>query len=400
MSSSHSSIRGLAEQFNELSLKGDKENSPALANQPPSETQQQPKKINASQELLPPGAIDVHTLQLVEAAPVLPRKAVITTHTPPSQMNQEQNDKKQSEFVSKSSGNTTRLPASLIMKQRWKLEDFEIGKMLGKGKFGHVYLAREKNSKFICALKVLFKEELEGIEHLLKREIEIQSHLRHPNILRLYGYFYDKNRVYLILEYAFKGELYKELKKAKRFDERRAAGYIYALAGALDYCHSKHVIHRDIKPENLLLSLGGELKIADFGWSVVANNKRRETLCGTPDYLPPEMVEGRKHDAAVDIWSLGVLMYEFLVGTPPFFDKSINETYRKIARVDYTFPPHLSESSKDLISKLLVKDPSKRLPLAQVRLHPWILENVASANEASSSTPSLPSPPSSDQTEK
>jgi len=215
--------------------------------------------------------------------------------------------------------------------RRWTIKDFDIGKALGQGKFGNVYLAREKETKFICALKVMFKVELQeaGVEHQLRREIEIQSHLRHPNILRLYGYFYDKSRVYLILEYAAKGELYKELRRRKSFDEKRAAGYIYSLALALKYCHSKHVIHRDIKPENLLLGLHGELKIADFGWSVHAPNSRRQTLCGTLDYLPPEMVEGKEHDSAVDIWSLGVLTYEFLVGHPPFESEHSRDTYKK-----------------------------------------------------------------------
>ena len=105
------------------------------------------------------------------------------------------------------------------------MEDFDIGKPLGRGKFGNVYLAREKQSKYIVALKVLYKSQLQQshVEHQLRREIEIQSHLRHPNILRLYGYFYDQNRVYLILEYAARGELYKELKKARRFSEQRSA---------------------------------------------------------------------------------------------------------------------------------------------------------------------------------
>jgi len=128
-----------------------------------------------------------------------------------------------------------------------------------------------------------------------------------------------QNRVYLILEYASKGELYKELQKSKRFSERRSATYIASLARALMYCHQKHVIHRDIKPENLLIGIKGELKIADFGWSVHAPNSRRQTLCGTLDYLPPEMVEGRDHDAAVDVWSLGVLAYEFLCGVHTSF---------------------------------------------------------------------------------
>ncbi|KAL3566400.1 hypothetical protein D5086_031815 [Populus alba] len=239
-------------------------------------------------------------------------------------------------------------------KKRWTLNDFDIGKPLGRGKFGHVYLAREKRSNNIVALKVLFKSQLQQsqVEHQLRREVEIQSHLRHPNILRLYGYFYDQKRVYLILEYAAKGELYKELQKCKYFSERRAATYVASLARALIYCHSKHVIHRDIKPENLLIGAQGELKIADFGWSVHTFNRRR-TMCGTLDYLPPEMVQSVEHDASVDIWSLGVLCYEFLYGVPPFEAMEHSDTYRRIVQVDLKFPPKpiVSSAAKDLISQ-------------------------------------------------
>ena len=259
-------------------------------------------------------------------------------------------------------------------KKEWKLSDFDIGKPLGRGKFGNVYLAREKNSKYIVALKVLFKSQLQkaGVEHQLRREIEIQSHLRHANILRLYGYFYDATRVYLILEFAAKGELYKELQKVSRFGEKQASNYIMQITKALHYCHKKHVIHRDIKPENLLVGIKGDIKIADFGWSVHAPTSRRTTLCGTLDYLPPEMVEGRDHDASVDIWSLGVLTYEFLTGSPPFEAKGHSETYRRIAKVDLHFPSHVSPEARDLISKLLVKDPKRRLALDAVLTHPWI----------------------------
>merc|ERR1711865_734698 len=264
--------------------------------------------------------------------------------------------------------------------KRWSLADFDIGKPLGRGKFGNVYLAREKKSKYIVALKVLFKSQLQkaGVEHQLRREIEIQSHLRHANILRLYGYFYDATRVYLILEFAAKGELYKQLQKVSRFAEDRGSNYILQIAKALRYCHQKHVIHRDIKPENLLLGIKGDVKIADFGWSVHAPTSRRTTLCGTLDYLPPEMVEGRDHDASVDIWSLGVLTFEFLCGSPPFEAKGHSETYRRIAKVDLHFPAHVSAEARDLISKLLVKDPKRRLSLDGVLQHPWILRhNVA-----------------------
>lgn len=259
-------------------------------------------------------------------------------------------------------------------KKKWRLSDFDIGKPLGRGKFGCVYLAREKSAKYIVALKVLFKSQLSkaGVEHQLRREIEIQSHLRHPNILRLYGYFYDSNRVYLILEFASGGELYKQLQKEETFTEQKTAGYICQLAGALAYCHKKHVIHRDIKPENLLLGDKGELKIADFGWSVHAPTNRRQTLCGTLDYLPPEMIEGKEHDYAVDVWSLGVLMYEFLVGSPPFEAKGHNETYKRISRVDLRFPPFISKEAKNLMKLLLVKNPRERLKLEKVLQHPFI----------------------------
>jgi len=262
---------------------------------------------------------------------------------------------------------------------RWTLDDFDIGRPLGKGKFGNVYLAREKVSKYIVALKVLFKSQLQKaqVEHQLRREIEIQSHLRHPNVLRLFGYFYDETRIYMILEFAPRGEMYKSLQKQpkQRFDEPRSAKYIRQMSDALRYCHSKKVIHRDIKPENLLLDMKGELKIADFGWSVHAPSSRRATMCGTLDYLPPEMIEGNSHDEKVDLWSLGVLTYEFLVGKPPFEAENNNETYRRITRVDLKFPPHVSDGAKDLIAQLLKKNPEQRISLDKVLEHPWILEH-------------------------
>ncbi|CAJ1050371.1 aurora kinase A [Xyrichtys novacula] len=262
--------------------------------------------------------------------------------------------------------------------KRWSLDNFDIGRPLGKGKFGNVYLARERQSKFILALKVLFKKQLEkaGVEHQLRREVEIQSHLRHPNILRLYGYFHDASRVYLILEYAPKGELYGELQRCGNFSEERSATYIMELTDALNYCHSKKVIHRDIKPENLLLGANGELKIADFGWSVHTPSSRRSTLCGTLDYLPPEMIEGKTHDEKVDLWSLGVLCYEFLVGKPPFEAKTHEDTYRRISRVEYTYPAqsNISAGAKDLVARLLKHNPMQRLPTQGVLSHPWVVQ--------------------------
>lgn len=283
---------------------------------------------------------------------------------------------------------------------------FEIGKALGKGKFGRVYLAKERSSGFICALKVLHKSELQqgGVQKQVRREIEIQSNLRHPNVLRLYGHFHDSKRIFLILEYAGKGELYKHLRKEHRFPEWKAAQYIAQMAAALKYLHKKHVIHRDIKPENILVGIHGEIKISDFGWSVHAPNSRRQTMCGTLDYLPPEMLRPGSQDnyynEKVDLWSLGVLTYEFLVGEAPFEDTPVM-TQRRIARGDMTIPSFVSPEARDLIKRvcqgwpcffsfspctdtlqLLVLDPEKRLPLDEVQQHPWILKHCLKGEAA------------------
>jgi aurora kinase len=241
--------------------------------------------------------------------------------------------------------------------KQWHLGMFEIGKPLGKGKFGRVYLAKERSTGFVCALKVLHKSELQQgkVEKQVRREIEIQSHLAHPNILRLFGHFHDAKRIFLILEFAGKGELYKHLRREQRFPEWKAAQYIAQMAAALKYLHKKHVMHRDIKPENILMGIHGEIKISDFGWSVHAPNNRRNTMCGTLDYLPPEMLRGGGKDnfysEAVDLWSLGVLTYEFLVGEAPFEDTQVM-TQRKIARGEYEVPNFVSPEAKDLIKKV------------------------------------------------
>lgn len=213
-----------------------------------------------------------------------------------------------------------------IFRYNWSKNDFELGAPLGKGKFGRVYVAREKKTKFMVAMKVMFKSELISgrVEKQVLREIEIQSRLkwvirtfsavhlhslpkhmlfydeslmyidypsRHPNILRLFTWFHDEKRIYLALEIASEGELYKHLQRAKhsRFPEDRAARYTYQVADALNYCHVNNVIHRDLKPENLMLTHDDKIKLADFGWSAHTRSNKRKTMCGTLDYLPPEM---------------------------------------------------------------------------------------------------------------
>ncbi|KRZ26184.1 Aurora kinase A [Trichinella pseudospiralis] len=158
--------------------------------------------------------------------------------------------------------------------RKWSLKNFDIGRPLGRGRYGHLYLARVKERHVIVALKVLFKSQLikAGVEIQLRREIEIQFKLKHPNILRLHGYFHDDLRVVLILEYASKGELYAMLREEQKFSEERSANYMRQLVSAVSYMHSQSVIHRDIKPENILVDSRGLLKLADFGWAVDLSN--------------------------------------------------------------------------------------------------------------------------------
>lgn len=313
--------------------------------------------------------------------------AAVENKNPPTMGAQQQQQQQQPSPSSGGAGvgGSSSASGAVPPPRSWSLKDFEVGKPLGRGKFGSVYLAREKQSQFIVALKVLTKSELQAhkVEHQLRREIEIQSHLRHPNILRLYGYFHDDTRVYLILEYAPGGELYKQLQKHKKFPPCRVAAIVKCLAKALNHCHKRGVIHRDLKPENLLLDANGDVKIADFGWCVHALSSRRTTLCGTLDYLAPEMVKGSPHTDKVDVWSLGVLMYELLYGDPPFLAQGHGETYRRIVEVDLHFPEpdakmdqastRSMESARNLIQQLLVKNPEERMRLEDVLLHPWIV---------------------------
>lgn len=304
---------------------------------------------------------------------------------PPSQPKQQQPQHQPPSGSAPSSANTgtngVAAPAPQAKEKKcWTLSNFDIGRPLGRGKFGNVYLAREKETKYVIALKVLFKKQVhaQGIEHQVRREIEIQSHLRHQNILRMYGYFHDETRIYLILEYAPGGTLFSKMQTqpGNKFPEQQCAIYVNMLVSALIYLHERNVIHRDIKPENLLLGNAGELKIADFGWSVHEPTSTRTTLCGTLDYLSPEMVQGHPHSKMVDLWSLGVLAYELLVGRAPFHATGYDETYNKIMKVRYEIPPELSRPAAHLISRLLVREPEHRIPLEQVAMHPWIQLHV------------------------
>ncbi|KAK1349963.1 Aurora protein kinase [Hamiltosporidium tvaerminnensis] len=264
----------------------------------------------------------------------------------------------------------------LLRKTFWTLDDFELGKPLGRGRFGQVWLVREKRSKIIVALKMITKSQVTGSDNIkqLRRELEIHSNLKHENIIRMYGYFYDSERVYLIMEYAGGGELFDILRAKGKFSECESSKYIYQVARALQSMHFNSVIHRDIKPENILVGCDDKLKISDFGWSVTNRDHNRYTYCGTYEYIPPEMHRNKKHSSFVDLWCLGILCFEFLVGQTPFHTSNGNhaESSRKAVNLDYTIPSFISSSASDFIKKLLVSEPNSRMRIEDVFNHPWI----------------------------
>ncbi|KAF1849947.1 Pkinase-domain-containing protein [Cucurbitaria berberidis CBS 394.84] len=269
--------------------------------------------------------------------------------------------------------------------------DFEVGGTLGRGKFGRVYLARHLSTNYVCALKILSKSQCinQEEEKLIRRELEIHQNLAHKNILKFLSWFHDEEKIYLVLEYAAGGSLYSKLTKQPkgRFDERTTAQYIAQMAEALRYMHSKNIMHRDIKPENILLGFHNEIKLADFGYSVHSDSGFRSTVCGTLDYLSPEVAvmllkPGKTREyysKAIDQWSLGVLTYELLVGKPPFEQKSSKATQKKIANFKgngLKFPGHVSKGAEDLIQELLNLDAEKRMSLDDVLVHAWIVRHT------------------------
>jgi serine/threonine protein kinase len=258
------------------------------------------------------------------------------------------------------------------------LDDFELldtQESLGKGSFGVVQKIRRKGTNKIFALKSMRKHEvIDGnLVDQVELEIQVQRTLKHKNVLRLYRHFEDAETVFLLLEFCSKGELYQILRtqKNRRFNEGMACSYFVQAAEGLMYLHSKNVVHRDIKPENLLVDAGDVLKIGDFGWCAVSETLRT-TFCGTLDYLAPEMIQGHGHDHTLDVWSAGVLLYEMVVGRPPFQSTNHGQLIAKILQLELQFPTVATRQLQELVRSLLKREPRDRLPLAQALRHPWV----------------------------
>ena len=204
------------------------------------------------------------------------------------------------------------------------LRDFDIGDLLGSGAFGSVYKVTHKQNKKIYALKVIEKSNIKkhNLAQQMQNEVKIMYSLKHDNIVQLYNHFEDDENIYLVIEFAEEGQLMNKLKKAanKKLKEANAAAYLRDLVLALNYIHNLNppIIHRDIKPENLLVASGNKIKLGDFGWSNYNDEQTRKTYCGTPEYLAPEMLMQKGHTDKLDIWCVGILMFELLTGRTPF----------------------------------------------------------------------------------
>ena len=209
----------------------------------------------------------------------------------------------------------------------------------------------------------------------VKTEWKVLRMMDHPYIIKQKTSFWDKKYVYLLLEYICGGELFRLLRSECRFINDVALFYITEIACALGYIHSLDIAYRDLKPENLLIDKEGHLKITDFGFAKIVRDKTY-TLWGTPEYLAPEIIQNNGHDKNVDWWALGILIFEFLAGYPPFYDENPWEIYKKIIEGYFEFPSNIESKAKDLIKNLLKVDPSKRLGsgstgAADVKKHKW-----------------------------
>eukprot|EP00736_Rhodelphis_marinus_P010551 Rmarinus@m.18454 len=245
------------------------------------------------------------------------------------------------------------------------LIDFDIISVLGKGSFGKVMLVKKKDSKQLMAMKVLRKENVikqNEVQHT-RTERAILQRIKHPFIVGLQYAFQTNEKLYMVMDFVAGGELYFHLRNERRFPEARVRLYMAELVLAIEYLHKLNIIYRDLKPENILLDTDGHIHLTDFGLSkIMFQQEAAHTFCGTPYYLAPEMLKGDQgHGKAVDWWSLGVLMYEMLAGMPPFYSRNVNSVYQKILHGEVRYPNFVSPTAQDLISKLLVRDPSERI---------------------------------------
>ncbi|OMJ68906.1 hypothetical protein SteCoe_33507 [Stentor coeruleus] len=276
----------------------------------------------------------------------------------------------------------------VVLKRQWFIfskkgdiaEEYDLGLEIGSGTYGKVFLAEHKASGIVRAIKLIHKDRIKEYE-TFTTEFTILKDLDHPNIVNIIETFETDLYCFVVLEYCSGGELFHKLCKQKTFSEQQAAKVMKSLISAVMYCHNHGICHRDLKPENCLYLTSSEdsdLKIIDFGLSVAVTEEQiLHELNGTPYYIAPEILMGN-YTKVVDCWSIGVIMYMLLSGTPPFKGKDNNEILMNVYSGSFTFRPKafkvISNVAKDLIVRLLTKDPAYRITAQQAFMHPWIQE--------------------------
>ncbi|XP_019459087.1 PREDICTED: CBL-interacting protein kinase 2-like [Lupinus angustifolius] len=262
-------------------------------------------------------------------------------------------------------------------KVRVLMQRYELGRLLGQGTFAKVYHARNLLTGMNVAIKVVDKEKIlkVGMIDQIKREISVMRLVKHPNVVELFEVMASKTKIYIVMEYAKGGELFNKVVKGK-LKEDAARKYFQQLISAVDYCHSRGAYHRDLKPENLLLDENDNLKVSDFGFSVLAESKCEDgllyTTCGTPSYVAPEVIKRRGYDGTkADIWSCGVILYVLLAGYLPFRDANLMQMYKKIGKGEFKFPRWFAPDVRRLLSKILDPNPKTRISMVKVMENSW-----------------------------
>nr|CAH8828857.1 unnamed protein product [Trichobilharzia regenti] len=256
-----------------------------------------------------------------------------------------------------------------------KKEDFQVFELLGRGGFAQVYRAKSIITGQEVAIKMIDKKGMlnHGLANRVRREVEIHSRLKHPSILELYTCFEDANYVYLVLEICHNGELQTYIRQNGPVTEDTARHYLKQLISGLVYLHSHNILHRDLTLANLLLTKDMKVKIADFGLATkIEPGENHKTMCGTPNYISPEVASHNQQGLETDVWSLGCMFYTLIVGRPPFDTREVRSTLNRVLAVDYELPSTVSSEAADLINSLLRREPQERIKLKAIMQHPFM----------------------------
>ena len=257
------------------------------------------------------------------------------------------------------------------------LKEYLIKETIGKGTFSKVKLGINKSTGEKVAIKILEKNKIQNKSDQIRvqREIDIIKKVKHLNIVKIIQIKEDHKNIYIIMEF-IDYDLFLHIVNNKRLDEKESSLYYFQLINGMEYIHSLNIVHRDLKPENLLLSKNKILKIIDFGLSNYShNNEFLMTHCGSPSYTSPEMISGNKYDGfAVDVWTSGIILYAMLCGYLPFEERDNKSLFKKIVKGRVCYPKFLSNNAVNLMKKILVVNPNKRINIKEIKKHPFYLE--------------------------